>query len=83
VRFVVKLIWEDVVWFILIFHLSHHSCRRSRMYWGCWNAGAGSLYVARRAMSSGNVAIVVLLVVEKSAVFSRYNNVPSTHLVLG
>jgi hypothetical protein len=67
VRFVVKVIWEDFVWFILIFHLSHHSRRRSRWYWSCWVPSAGSLFVARRAVSSANVAIVVLLVVGKSA----------------
>jgi hypothetical protein len=78
VRFLVKVIWEDFVWFILIFHLSHHSCRRSRCYWSCWDASAGSLFVARRAMSSENVATVVLLVVGKSAVYSRYNNGPCT-----
>jgi hypothetical protein len=30
VRFVVNAICEDFVWFILIFYLSNHSCRRSR-----------------------------------------------------
>jgi hypothetical protein len=78
VRFVVKVIWEDFVWFTLIFHLSHHSCRRSRWYWICWDVSTGSLFVARRAVSATNVAIVVLLVVGKSAVYSRYNNGPST-----
>jgi hypothetical protein len=62
-RPVVKVIWEDFVWFILIFHLSHHSCRRSRWYWRCWDASSGSLFVARRAVSSANVAIVLLFVV--------------------
>jgi hypothetical protein len=80
VRFVVKVIWEDFVWFISIFHLSHHSFRRSRWYWSCWDASAGSLFVARRAVLSANVAIVMLLVVDKSAVYSRYNNGPSTLL---
>jgi hypothetical protein len=76
VHFVVKVIWEDFIWFILIFHLSHLSCRR--WYWCCWDASAGSLFVARRAVFSANIAIVVLLVVGKSAVYSRYNNGPST-----
>jgi hypothetical protein len=67
-NFVVKVIWEDFVWFILIFHLPHHSCRRSRWYWSSWDASAGSLFVARRVVSSANVVIVVLLVVGKSAV---------------
>jgi hypothetical protein len=78
VRFVVKVIWEDFIWFILIFHLSQHSYRRSRWYWSCWDASAGSLFVARRAVSSAKVAIAVLLVVGKSAVYSRYNNGLST-----
>jgi hypothetical protein len=78
VRFVVKVIWEDFVWFILIFQLSHHSCRRSRWYWSCWDASAVSLFVARRAVSSAKLAIVVLLVVGKSAMYSKYNNGPST-----
>jgi hypothetical protein len=78
VRSVVKVIWEDFGWFILIFHLSHHSYRKSRWYWSCWDASAGSLFVARRTVSSANVAIVVLLVVGKSAVYSWYNNRPST-----
>jgi hypothetical protein len=76
--FVVKVIWEDFAWFILIFHLSHHSYRRSRWHWSYWDASAGSLFFARRAVSPANVAIVVLLIVGKSAVYSRYNNGPST-----
>jgi hypothetical protein len=78
VRFVVKVIWEDFVRFILIFHLSHHSCRRSRWYCSCWDASAGSLFVARRAVSSANVAIVVFLVVGESVVYSRHKNGSST-----
>jgi hypothetical protein len=31
-RIVVNVICEDFVWFILIFHLLNHSCRRSRCY---------------------------------------------------
>jgi hypothetical protein len=31
VRFVVNVICEDFVWFILIFHLSNHSLKR--IYW--------------------------------------------------
>jgi hypothetical protein len=46
---VVKFIWGDFVWFILIFHLTGHSYRRSRWYWSCWDASARSLFVARRA----------------------------------
>jgi hypothetical protein len=79
-RSVVKVIWEDFVCFFFIFHLSDHSFRRSRWYWSCWDASAGSLLVARRAVSSTNVAIVGLLVVGKSAVYSRYKNGYSTLL---
>jgi hypothetical protein len=43
VRFVVNVICEDFVWFILIFHLSNHSCRRSRC-WSFCDANAGSLW---------------------------------------
>jgi hypothetical protein len=63
VRFVVNVICEDFVWFILIFHLSNHSCRRSRCCWSFCDANAGSLSIARRAVSSAKAAIVVLLVV--------------------
>jgi hypothetical protein len=41
-------------------------------YWSCWDASAGSLFVARRAVSSANVAVVVLLVVGKSDLYSMY-----------
>jgi hypothetical protein len=61
-HFVVNLICEDFVWFILIFHLSNQSCRRSKWCWSRCDASAGSLSVARRAVSSAKVAIVVLLV---------------------
>jgi hypothetical protein len=48
--FSVNVICEDFVWFILIFHLSNHSYRRSRC---CWSfCDAGSLSVARGAVSS-------------------------------
>jgi hypothetical protein len=43
VRFVVNVICEDFVCFILIFHLSNHSCR-SRCCWSFCDANAGSLY---------------------------------------
>jgi hypothetical protein len=62
----VNVICEDFVWFILIFHLSNHSCRRSRCCWSFCDANAGSLSIARRAVSSAKVAIVVLSVVGKS-----------------
>jgi hypothetical protein len=58
VRFVVNVICEDFVWFILIFHLSNHSCSRSRCCWSFCDANAGSLSIARRAVSSAKVAIV-------------------------
>jgi hypothetical protein len=58
----------DFVWFILIFHLSNNSCRRSRCCWSFCDANAGSLSIARRAVSSAKVSIVVLSVVGKSAV---------------
>jgi hypothetical protein len=60
VRFVVNVICADFVWFILIFHLSNHSCRGSRCCWSFCDANAGSLSIARRAVSSVKVAIVVL-----------------------
>jgi hypothetical protein len=47
VRFVVNFICEGSVWFILIFHLSNRSCRRSRC-WSFCDANAGSLSIARR-----------------------------------
>jgi hypothetical protein len=56
VRFVANVICEDFVWFTLIFHLSIHSCRRSRCCWSFCDANASSLSIARRAVSS---AIVV------------------------
>jgi hypothetical protein len=71
VLFVVNVICEDFVWFILIFHLSNHSCRRSRCCWTFCDAHAGSLSIARRAVSSAKVAIVVLSVVGKS--YAKFN----------
>jgi hypothetical protein len=61
-HFVVNVICENVVWFILIFRLSNKFCRRSEWCWSRCDASAGSLCVARRAVSSAKVAIVVLLV---------------------
>jgi hypothetical protein len=49
VCFVVNVICEDFVLFILIFHLSNRSCRRSRCCWSFCDANAGSLSIARRA----------------------------------
>jgi hypothetical protein len=51
VRFVVNVICEDFVRFILIFHLPNHCCRRSRCCWSFCDANAGSLSIARRAVS--------------------------------
>jgi hypothetical protein len=59
--FVVNVICEDFVSFILIFYLSDQSCRRSEWRWSRCDASTGSLSVARRAVSSAKVAIVVLL----------------------
>jgi hypothetical protein len=73
VGFVVNVICEDFVWFILIFHLSNHSCMRSRCCWSFYDANAGSLSIARRAVSSAKAAIVVLSVVGKSAVHIKYS----------
>jgi hypothetical protein len=78
VHFAVKVIWEDFVWFILIFHFSDHSYRRSIWYWSCWDASAGSLFVARRAVSCAKVSVVALLVVGRSAVY----NSPAHFLVV-
>jgi hypothetical protein len=75
VCFIVNVICEDFVWFNLIFHLSNHSCRKSRWCWSFCDANAGSLSMARRAVSSVKVAIVVLLVVGKSAVYIKYSEV--------
>jgi hypothetical protein len=60
-RFVVNVICEDSVWFILIFHLSNHSRRRSRCCCSFCDANAGPMSIARRTVSSAKVAIVVLL----------------------
>jgi hypothetical protein len=42
------------------------------------DVNAGSLSIARRAVSSAKVAIVVLSVVGKSAVYSKYSEGPNT-----
>jgi hypothetical protein len=73
VRFVVNVICED---FVKI--LSNHSCRSSRCCWSFYDANAGSLSIARRAVSSAKVAIVVLSVVGKSAVYIKYSEGPNT-----
>jgi hypothetical protein len=78
VRFVVNIICEDFVGFILIFRLSNHSCRKSRCCWSFCDTNAASLSTARRAVSSAKVAIVVLSVVGKSAVYSKYSEGPNT-----
>jgi hypothetical protein len=38
--FVVNVICEDFVWFILIFHFLNRSCRRSRCCWSFCDANA-------------------------------------------
>jgi hypothetical protein len=76
VRFVVNVICEDFVWFVLIFHLLNHSCRRSRCCWSLCDANAGSLSIARRAVSSAN-AVVNCGVFCRCTVYSKYNNGPN------
>jgi hypothetical protein len=60
-RFVVNVIYEDLVWFFLIFHLPNQSCRKSKLCWSRSDASAASLSVARRAVSSAKLRNLLLL----------------------
>jgi hypothetical protein len=77
-RVVVNVIWEDFSWLIAIFHVSNHSCRRSRWVWRCRDATSGSEWVANSPVSSAKVAMLVWSVVGRSAVKTRYSKGPRT-----
>jgi hypothetical protein len=48
IRHVVNVNCTDFVWFILIFHLLYHCCRRFRWCWRCRDATIGSLFAASK-----------------------------------
>jgi len=75
---VANVTWVDFVSLILMRHFLNHSSIRCRCLWRLWVAICGSEWEANTAVSSANVAVIVSLIVGRSAVNSRYNSGPST-----
>ena len=74
----VKLMWVDLDSFTLILHLANQSCI---LFMAIWSLSVASPIVsptARIAVSSANVAVVVLFVCGKSLVNSMKRNGPKT-----
>jgi hypothetical protein len=73
---VVNVTWTDLRALACICHFWSQSWIARRWVWSFWEATAGSLSVARTAVSSANVAMVVVGEVGRSAVCRRYSSGP-------
>jgi hypothetical protein len=77
---VVNVTWTDLRELACIRHFWSKIWIARRWVWSFWEATEGSLSVAKTAVSSAKVAIVVVGEVRRSSVYMRYNNGPRTLL---
>jgi hypothetical protein len=75
---VVNVTWTDLSSFACMRHLWSQVWSALRWVWSFWEAMTESLYVARIAVSSAKVAVVVAGEVGRSAVYMRFRNGPRT-----
>jgi hypothetical protein len=75
---VVNVTWTDLSALACIRLFWSQICIARRWGWSFWEAAAGSLSVARTAVSSADVAMVGVGEVGRSAVYRRYSSGPRT-----
>jgi hypothetical protein len=75
---VVNVTWTDLSALACMSHLWSQVWSALRWVWNFWEAMAGSLPIARIAVATAKVAVVVAGKVASSAVYMRYRNGPRT-----